>query len=223
VAARLGIDYEALRRINKRIVYCSINGYGNNGPYNQLPNHDINCAGVSGLLDPGLYGDNAPKPLTVQVADVGSALLCVIGILGLLIRGLGGYVEVSMTEAAMLFNTLNMAMVYEGSEPTLTGKYPFYNIYKCRDGYISIGAIEDKFWMNLCKALKREDLISRKLDKSAINELAAEFGKYSVKEILKLLWDNDIPAAPINKIDELDKDPQLTARGFVKGKFLTPS
>jgi crotonobetainyl-CoA:carnitine CoA-transferase CaiB-like acyl-CoA transferase len=222
VAARLGIDYEALRRINNRIVYCSINGYGSNGPYNQLPNHDINCAGVSGLLDPGLYGDNVPKPLTVQVADVGSALLCVIGILGLLIRGSGGYVEVSMAEAAMLFNTLNMAMVYEGSEPTLTGKYPFYNIYKCRDGYISIGAIEDKFWRNLCKALKREDLISRKLDKNTINELAAEFGKYNVKEILKLLWDNDIPAAPINKIDELDKDPQLTARGFVKGKFLTP-
>jgi crotonobetainyl-CoA:carnitine CoA-transferase CaiB-like acyl-CoA transferase len=222
VTARLGIDYETLRKINDKVIYCSINGYGSNGPYSQLPNHDINCAGVSGLMDPALYSDGVPKPLTAQVADVGSALLCVIGVLGLLLRGSGGYIEISMMEAALLFNTLNMAMIYEGSEPTLTGKYPFYNVYRCRDGYISIGAIERKFWLNLCRALKRDDLVDRQFDREAVNELAREFGKYSVREALELLWRNDVPAAPVNSIHELDKDPQLMARGFIRGKFLNP-
>ncbi len=222
VTKRLGIDYETLSKINGKIVYCSINGYGSQGPYSQLPNHDINIVSMAGLLDPGLFSDSVPRPLTVQVADVGSALLCVIGVLGLLLRGVGGYIETSMLNAALLFNTLNMAMVYEGSEPTLTGKYPFYNVYRCRDGYVSIGAIEEKFWQGLCKALNREDLISRQFDKTAINELAKEFSKYSVREVLELLWRFDVPAAPINSIQELERDPHLSAVGFTTQGFLNP-
>ena len=222
VARRLGIDYEALRNINDKIIYCSINGYGEYGPYSGLPNHDVNTVGVAGLLDPDLFSDGVPKPLTVQVADVGSALLCVIGVLGLLLKGVGGRVEVSMMEAALLFNTLNMAMTYEGSEPSLTGKYPFYNVYRCRDGYITIGAIEDKFWQGLCRALGREDLMGRQFDKGAVDELSREFGKYTVAEALKLLWSHDVPAAPVNSIRNLERDPQLIARGFNGKDFLNP-
>lgn len=159
----------------------------------------------------------------MQVADVGSALLCVIGVLTLLLRGVGGRVEVSMMEAALLFNTLNMAITYEGADPSLTGKYPFYNVYKCRDGYITIGAIETKFWRGLCRALNREDLINRQFDKEVINELSREFGKYTVAEALKLLWSHDVPAAPpVNSIKDLEKDPQLVARGFNVNEFLNP-
>ncbi|WP_054842708.1 CaiB/BaiF CoA-transferase family protein [Vulcanisaeta distributa] len=223
VTKRLGIDYETLKNVNERIVYCSINGYGENGPYSGLPNHDINTVGIAGLLDPDLFSDGVSRPLTVQVADVGSALLCVIGVLSLLLRGVGGRVEVSMMEAALLFNTLNMAMTYEGTEPTLTGKYPFYNVYRCRDGYITIGAIETKFWQGLCRALNREDLINRQFDKGAIDELSREFSKYTVTEALRLLWSHDVPAAPVNSIKNLGKDPQLIARGgFNEREFLNP-
>ncbi|WP_054843845.1 CaiB/BaiF CoA-transferase family protein [Vulcanisaeta souniana] len=210
VAERLGIDYETLRGgVNKGgIVYCSINGYGNSGPYSGLSNHDINCVGVAGLLDPSLFSDGEPRLLTAQVADVGSALLCVIGVLGLLLNGIGGRIETSMLEAALLFNTLNIAMAYEGKEPTLTGKYPFYNVYRCRDGYITIGAIENRFWSNLCRALNREDLIHRQFDKEAINEVNKELAKHSVNEALKVLWDHDVPAAPpLNTIMGLENDP----------------
>ncbi len=222
VTKKLGIDYETLRGINNRIVYCSINGYGEYGPYSGLPNHDINTVSVAGLLDPNLFSDGVPRPLTVQVADVGSALLCVIGILSLLLRGIGGRVEVSMMETALLFNTLNMAMTYENADPSLTGKYPFYNVYKCRDGYITIGAIEIKFWQGLCRALNREDLINRQFDKEAISELSKELSKYTVAEALRLLWSYDVPAAPINSIKDFEKDPQLTARGFNGKDFLNP-
>ncbi len=222
VARRLGIDYETLRGINDGIVYCSINGYGEYGPYSGLSNHDINTVGVAGLLDPSLFNDGVPGPLTVQVADVGSALLCVIGVLGLLLRGGGGRVEVSMMESALLFNSLNMAMAYDGSDPSLTGKYPFYNVYRCRDGYITIGAIEAKFWQGLCKALNREDLVNRQFDKEVINELNKEFSKYTVAEVLRLLWSHDVPTAPVNAIKDLENDPQLRARGFNGSDFLNP-
>lgn len=221
VAKKLGIDYETLRRVNDRLIYCSINGYGEYGPYSGLPNHDINTVGVAGLLDPNLFSDGAPKPLTIQVADVGSATMR-NRVLSLLLRGVGGRVEVSMMEAALLFNTLNMAMTYEGVDPNLTGKYPFYNIYRCRDGYITIGAIETKFWQRLCRALNREDLVNRQFDKEAISELSKELSKYTVAEALKLLWSYDVPAAPINSIKDLEKDPQLTARGFNGRDFLNP-
>ena len=218
---RLGIGYKALKKLNPRLVYCSINGYGSKGPYSQLPGHDINYISVSGHLDPDLYPREPCVP-AVQVADVGSALLCVIGILEHLWRGIGGRIEIPMVEAALLFNTLNIAVKTEGRDPVLTGKYPFYNVYKCRDGYITIGALEGKFWENLCRALGREDLINKKLDPIAIEELERELSKYTQKEVLEKLWAHDVPAAPTNKIEKLSNDPHLRARGYKPGYFLEP-
>ncbi len=219
VAERLGVGYENLRRLNPRLVYCSINGYGSRGPYAGLPGHDLNYVSVAGHLDPDLY-PGEPRVPVVQVADVGSALLCVIGILELLRRGTGGRVEVPMVEAALLFNTLNIAMKTEAGDATLTGKYPFYNVYKCRDGYITIGALEEKFWENLCRALGRDDLRGKQLDPKATRELAAELSRYTCREALEKLWAHDVPAAPANKIEDLPRDPHLAARGYRPGRLL---
>lgn len=221
VMERLGVGYEALRRVNPRLVYCSINGYGSWGPYSQLPGHDLNYVSVAGHLDPDLY-PGEPRVPAVQVADVGSALLCVIGVLELLRRGGGGRVEVPMVEAALLFNTLNMAMKAEGRDPTLTGKYPFYNVYKCRDGYITIGALEGRFWENLCNTLGRGDLKGRQMDPKAIGELAGEISRYSCGELLERLWANDVPAAPVNRIEDLARDPHLAVRGYRPDELLNP-
>jgi crotonobetainyl-CoA:carnitine CoA-transferase CaiB-like acyl-CoA transferase len=220
VAARLGVDYGSLSRINPRIVYCSINGYGEGGPYSNLPGHDLNYAGIAGLL--ARESMEEPRPLTAQVADVGSALLAVVGILNLLLRGTGGRVEVSMTEAALLFNTLNMAEYLSGREPSLTGRYPFYNVYRCRDGYVTLGAIEPRFWGNLCRAVGREDLLSSQLDPRAMVELSREFDKYSRAELLRKLWENDVPAAPVNSLRETLEDPQLRARGITVETMASP-
>jgi len=219
VASRLGVDYETLSRINPTLVYCSINGYGERGPYSDLPGHDINYVGVAGLLS---TTPNEPRPPHVQVADAGSALLAVIGILGLLLRGLGGRVEVSMTEAALLFNILNIAEYLSGREPTLTGRYPFYNTYKCRNGYITLGAIEPRFWQNLCRAISREDLINAQLDPGTMVELSREFAKYSRDELLRRLWENDVPAAPVNALSDVLSDPHLRARGIGEGNLASP-
>ncbi len=221
VTKRLGINYEKLKNVNPRIIYCSINGYGEEGPYSLLPGHDINYVSVAGHLDPQLFPKEPCVP-SVQVADVGSALLCVIGVLGMFYEGKGGRVEISMSESALLFNLLNIASIAEGLEPVLTGKYPFYNIYKCKDGYVSLGAIEEKFWMNLCRALGRNDLIEKQFDKNAIEELREEFMKYKRAEIVNLLWKNDVPVAPVNKVEDLEKDPQLKHRGFKLTEFLNP-
>jgi alpha-methylacyl-CoA racemase len=221
VAKRLGIDYESLKRINPKIIYCSINGYGSEGPYSNLPGHDINYVSIAGHLDPELF-PNGPCVPSVQVADVGSALLCVIGVLALLHKGISGRIEISMAETALLFNLLNISMVLDGLEPSLTGKYPFYNIYKCKDGFISLGALEEKFWIKLCKALGRDDLIKRQFDKSVIDELKREFAKYSRNDLLEMLWQMDVPVAPVNSIKDLEKDPQLRHRGFDFSKFFNP-
>jgi crotonobetainyl-CoA:carnitine CoA-transferase CaiB-like acyl-CoA transferase len=87
---------------------------------------------------------------------------------------------------------------------------------------VSLGALEEKFWVNLCRALGREDLVGRQFDKSAIRELEKEFSKYSKSELLEKLWSMDVPAAPVNSIKDLASDPQLKYRGFDPSRFFNP-
>ncbi|MFW9951606.1 MAG: CaiB/BaiF CoA transferase family protein, partial [Candidatus Thorarchaeota archaeon] len=184
VTNKLKIDYDTLYKINKSIIYCSLTGYGQYGPYEQIAGHDINYVGICGILDLNKErkisekNDQERKPVLpgVQAADIGGGLVSTIGILGALFEREknpyreGQYIDVSMTDSVFSFMPMAAAFQfskdnYDGmtkSRNPLHGEVPFYSVYKTKDNkYLSVGAIELKFWRGVCEGLGRKDLITK--------------------------------------------------------------
>jgi len=227
VVNRLGVDYLTISRINQNIVYCSMTGYGQSGPYAQRPGHDINFAAISGML--GLSGSNNSTPvyLPFQIVDVVGICHATIAILAALFSRnsikKGQYIDTSMVDG-MVFHLWHYAMLYFQSggpwkRPTLpTGSdISWMNIYKCRDGrYITIACMEPSLWRNTCRALNREDLISRQYGPAddqlkVYEELSSVFITKNRDEWIKLA-DDDVPIAPVYTLDETFADPHLIYR-----------
>ena len=170
VTKKLKVDYETLQQINPRLIYCSLTGFGQDGPYANLPGHDMNYVGISGALS--LIGprDGAPCMPSNLLADAASAgLNGTIGILLALVAregtGKGQFVDISyldgvlslVDEAAYYFLA---GIVPKRGETYLTGSAPYANVYLCKDNeYITLGCIEAPFWVKLCTVIGREDLI----------------------------------------------------------------
>ncbi|TAM50598.1 MAG: CoA transferase [Paraburkholderia sp.] len=180
VMERLGLDYANLAKINPKLVYCAITGYGAQGLFSQRPGHDINYLAYAGVLDQIATPDGTPVIANIQIADLlGGALPAVTRILAALwqvSRGGGGaFVDVSMTHSIHTHNIVAQATLEnaEGSMPTagdalraghglLNGGVPCYNVYRTADGrWLAVGALELKFWERFCRALGRPDWASR--------------------------------------------------------------
>src|SRR5687767_4202632 len=180
VMARLGADYETIRALNPRIVYCSLSGYGQDGPYKSYPAHDMNYLSLAGVL--GLIGDADRKPsipLNIVADYAGASLHGALGIMLALFgrerTGRGQHVDVSYldTSIALLAATPNARFFFsDGTAPRrgegfLGGSYPYYAIYETRDDkLLTIGCTEPWLWENFCKAIDRPDLVrfARKSD-----------------------------------------------------------
>ncbi len=233
VTKRLGVDYETIKKINPRIVYCSVSGYGQDGPYKNLPGHDINYISVAGIL--GLTGQYGGPPVIpgTQIADLGGGcMLATISILIALIArektGKGQYIDVSMTDGSISWLTLSAPVYFaEGKPPerggmAVTGYYPCYNVYETKDGkYISLGCLEERFWRNLCKALGREDFIEHQwATGEKREEIFSTFRKiFKTKtrdEWFKELAEADVCVAPVYSLDEVFRDPQVLHRKMVE-------
>lgn len=171
VMARLGLGYDGLRAVNNRLIYCSLTGYGQDGPYAQLAGHDVNYMALAGVLSL-----NLPVIPGVQIADlVGGSMQAVTGILlALLARagsGEGRHVDVSMYAGVTSLLTVPLAAWRgTGREPAprnevLSGRYACYNLYQGADGrWLAVGALEPKFWAELCRRLGCENLVARQFD-----------------------------------------------------------
>ncbi len=173
VAARLGIDYPTLQKHNPRLIYCSLTGYGQTGPRSGRAGHDINYMALAGALD--LTGDAGGPPVVpgVQVADLGGgAMWALAGILvALLARqqtGEGQHIDVAMLDGVIGWQVLAASALFTGGAlpgrgtGVLNGSYACYRIYQTSDGgYLSLGALEPKFWAAFCQRLGRPDLIAR--------------------------------------------------------------
>ena len=175
VMERLGVGYERLRQENPGLVYCAITGYGQDGPYRDRAGHDINYLGVVGMLGLTGEGDGPPVQPAGQVADLGGgALMAAFGVLAALRErersGEGQLVDVSMADGALSWLAMVAARYFaDGAAPRrgqleLAGAYVCYRPYPCRDGWVSLGALEPKFWQAWCHGVGREDLIERQLD-----------------------------------------------------------
>jgi crotonobetainyl-CoA:carnitine CoA-transferase CaiB-like acyl-CoA transferase len=232
VVKRLGVDYDTIKKINPRIVYASLTGFGQNGPYHNLVGHDINYIGIGGLL--GLTGPAGGAPVipgTVIADFAAGGMSSAIGILAALMArertGMGQFVDMSMTDAVVESTSMQISpyllngMVPKKGETMFTGHYPWYNVYETRDGkYISIGALEPWFFANLCELLGCEQLIEHQF---AEGEKREEIFKYFRETFLSktrdewvaILQQKDTCVAPVYDINELESDPQLIARRMI--------
>jgi crotonobetainyl-CoA:carnitine CoA-transferase CaiB-like acyl-CoA transferase len=228
VVGRLGIDYEALKKLNDRLIYCSISGYGQNGPYRDLPGHDINYiaqAGVMGLmLDPIIPGN--------LIGDMaGGGMQAAIGILAALMArvktGKGQFVDIAITDGVVSLCCLYLAEVLCKNEMPQreyrmsVGAAPLYNVYETQDGkLITIAAHpEPRFFANLCKVLGCEYLIPFHTNVAKAEEIKAvlkdAFLKKTRDEWFDLLMKADTAVGKVNRIDEVATDPQVLHRQMV--------
>ncbi len=231
VTEKLGVDYKTLSSINPGIIYCSITGYGQTGSYSERPGHDVNFLGVSGVLD--LIGEknNPPSIPGVQIADIaGGGMNAVIGILLALqamhTTGRGQYIDISMTDScvSMLHLALEFQQVSgqttERSDSLLSHRYAFYNTYETRDGkYLTIGALEYRFWNTLCQILEKPDFAPLQYDEERREEIIGfmrETFKLKTLDEWKLhLADLDICWGPVNTISDVLEDPLFKEREMV--------
>jgi alpha-methylacyl-CoA racemase len=171
VLDRLGVGYGAMRAVNPRLVYCAITGYGQDGPLRDRAGHDMNYLGLVGLL--GLTGDpdGPPVPAAGQIADLGGgALMAAFGILAALREaertGAGQVVDVAMADGALSWLAMVAARFFaDGETPrrgalALAGGLVCYRPYACADGWVTLGALEPKFWAAWCRGVEREDLVA---------------------------------------------------------------
>ncbi|MFT0169599.1 CaiB/BaiF CoA transferase family protein [Paraburkholderia mimosarum] len=174
VMERLGVGYEALRKVNPKLVYCAITGYGSTGPFAGHPGHDINYVAYAGVLDQLATRDGAPVLPNFQIADLlGGALCAVTQILAALWHvargGDGRFVDVSMAHSSYAHNVIAQvalanddAAALQPGGGLLNGGVPCYNLYRTQDGrWLAVGALELKFWQTLCHAIGRDDWAER--------------------------------------------------------------
>jgi crotonobetainyl-CoA:carnitine CoA-transferase CaiB-like acyl-CoA transferase len=232
VMARLGVDYEALRRVNPRLVYCAISGYGQDGPYRTKVGHDINFLGYAGVLEFIGEADGPPVLPGVQIAEIGGgALMAAVGILGALLArartGRGQLVDMSILDGALIFNVYQHLLwtlkgTPQGRARTwLTGDYPCYAIYETGDGrHVTVGAFEPHFWATLCRCFGREDFIPEQWAEGEKREeifafCRARFRERTRDEWVRALADEEICFGPVNTVAEALADPQLRHRGMI--------
>jgi crotonobetainyl-CoA:carnitine CoA-transferase CaiB-like acyl-CoA transferase len=229
VAKRLGVDYPVLRKINEKIIYCAITGYGQDGPYRDLVGHDINylsLGGAAGMMSQS--GVRPPIPGNLLGDMAAGGMQAAVGILAALMArertGSGQFVDISMTDGVVSLLSLYLGGYFEhGRLPEKeaqisTGATPLYRYYKTKDGkFISIAcAAEPWFYANLCKSLDCEHFLSREMDPEMADELGHHLEqKFLTKtrdEWFEFFHGKDIPIGKVYALDELATDRQLLHR-----------
>ena len=235
IAARLGVDYDAVRAVNPRIIYASISGFGQTGPYASYPGYDLIAQGMTGVMSVMGEPGRPPTKSAIPLADLGAGLYCATGILAAVVArgrtGEGQYLETSLFDASLALS------VWESTEFWSTGASPEplgsanrmsapYQAFATADGYLTVGANNDKLWRALCAAVGMADLVSDprfvtnnlRMDHRA--ELAAllesRFRERSTDDWVTDLMAAGVPAGPIRDYAfVLTEDPHVRARQMV--------
>jgi alpha-methylacyl-CoA racemase len=229
VLDRLGVGYERLREENPRLVYCAITGYGQDGPYRDRSGHDMNYLGLIGLL--GITGERDGPPIQAggQIADIGGgALMGAFGIMAALHErersGEGQLVDVSMADGSLSWLALIAARhfaegyVPQRGEPELSGGLICYRPYACSDGWVTLGALEPKFWQAWCRGVGREDLIEKQFERpgsEAHAEVERIFLERTRDDWQEFATHNDCCLEPLLDIGEALDSELVKAREMV--------
>jgi crotonobetainyl-CoA:carnitine CoA-transferase CaiB-like acyl-CoA transferase len=231
VLERLGGGYDALSAENPRLVYCALTGYGQDGPYRDRAGHDIDYIGLGGILEATGPPDGPPVLPAVQVGDFGggmaAAVAVVAGLREAAVSGRGRVLDVSMLDVAVSWTAVSLSwylatgQVPDRGAMRLTGGLACYRAYACADGrYVAVGALEPKFWRELCERLNLPELIEDHLAPPPRQEemaarLAAVLAGRTRDEWARELANLDVCVAPVNDVAEAIRDPQVVHRGMV--------
>jgi crotonobetainyl-CoA:carnitine CoA-transferase CaiB-like acyl-CoA transferase len=234
VMDKLGFGYEAVSKRNPRLVYCSISGFGQTGPYRNRPGYDVIAQGESGVMDLTGYPDLPPVKLGVSVADIVTGLHAFQGILlSLLARhrtGKGQYVDISLLDSMVSTLTYH-SLIYltTGRSPKRMGtRHPSIVPYECfqaKDGFVNVAVTNQKQWFNFCKALGFPEIATDPRFEVMKDRLAhydelkrmidRVISTWTRAEVITRMSEVGIPAGPINTVGEVMEDPQIKAREMV--------
>jgi len=234
VLAKLGFGYEAVSKRNPRLVYCSISGFGQTGPYRNRPGYDVIAQGESGVMDLTGYPDLPPVKLGVSVADIVTGLHAFQGILlALLARyrtGKGQYVDISLLDSMVSTLTYH-SLIYltTGRSPSRMGtRHPSIVPYECfqaKDGFVNVAVTNQKQWFNFCKVLGFPEIASDPRFEVMKHRLAnydelkrmidRVISTWTREDVISRMSEVGIPAGPINTVGEVMEDPQIKAREMV--------
>jgi len=231
VMQRLGVGYEAVAAVNPRIVYCSISGFGQTGPLRDMPGHDLNYTALAGVAHQ--IGNAAGPALSnLPLADLlGGTMTAVAGILAALFdvqrSGRGRHVDIAIADGVLAHAVLPLAgwhqhgQVPQVGQSALTGALACYGFYRTADDrQVAVGALESKFWDELCRTLERPDLVplhrsgDAATEESLRAELAAIFGARPLAHWRSLFHDGVGCVTPVLRVDEALEHPHFRARGM---------
>ena len=229
VLDRLGVGYERLAQENPGLVYCAITGYGQDGPYRDRSGHDMNYLGLVGLL--GLTGekDGPPVQAAGQIADLGGgALMAAFGIMAALrerdASGEGQFVDVSMADGSLSWLAMVAGRYFaervapQRGDLELAGRLVCYRPYACKDGWVTLGALEPKFWQAWCRGVGREDLIEKQFEapgSDAHAEVERLFLERTRDEWQRFASQHDCCLEPVLGLDEALDSELVRAREMV--------
>lgn len=235
VMDRLGLGYENIKKINPRLVYCSLSGYGQDGPYRSQSGHDLNYIAMGGLL--GLTGVEGGPPVVpgIPLSDLIGGLMAALGIMAALNArnktGVGQSVDVAMMDAVISLMGMSVTQSFakgkfpERGKEILTGMLPRYNVYQTKDGrYMALGALEDKFWKEFCKAVGREELGEARTEteserKKVIADIQKIFMEKDQEQWIELFKKKDVCCVAVYDLGQVSRDPQVLARKMVIDAF----
>lgn len=235
VVNRLGIDYEAVKAENPRIVYSSISGFGQTGPYREKPAYDQMMQGLGGIMSLTGDPDGQPQKIGVALADIGAGMLAAYAVMTALFHrertGVGQYIDVSMLDLQVAWLTYQAATYFatDTPPPRVGAAHPNlvpYQAFKCADGkYINVAVGNERFWQRFCKALGREDLVEMpeyaqnkdrvKNRDQLVALLQQEFDTRSTNRWVDILEEAGVPCGPINDLADVFSDPQVKARDML--------
>ena len=231
VAARLGADYATLSALNPRLIYASISGFGQTGPYAMRPGYDLIAQGLAGVMSVTGEPDGDPVKCGIPIGDLSAGLFCAVGILSALAArertGRGQQIDTSLFEGALALS------IWESSELWATGRVPGklgsahrltapYQALRTRDGYVTVGGNTQALWQRLCTVLGREDLVedarfASNDDRMAnrpelVAELESALAARGTDEWIAALVAGGVPCGPIHDYAEVFADPHTQAR-----------
>lgn len=234
VTARLGVDYETLREINPGLIYASISGFGQTGPYASRAGYDLIAQAMSGVMSVTGEPDGAPVKCGIPIGDLGAGMFAVIGILSAYLArqetGTGQHIDVSLFESALALS------VWETTELWSTGRVPArygsahrlsapYQALRTRDGFITVGANNERLWGRFCTAIDRTDLAAdprfsdnaHRMDHVAdlVAELETTLRQRGTDEWAEVLLEAGVPCGPIRDYAEVFEDPHTRARDMM--------
>ncbi|ABG03221.1 L-carnitine dehydratase/bile acid-inducible protein F [Rubrobacter xylanophilus DSM 9941] len=231
VTRKLGIDYETLKEINPRLIYASISGFGQTGPYAARAGYDLIAQGMSGVMSVTGEPGRPPVKCGVPIGDLSAGLFCAFGVLTAYIArqstGRGQYIDTSLFEGALALS------IWETAELWATGRIPQpfgsahrltapYQALRTRDGYINVGANNQRLWKRLCAAIGREELIEderfatnerRMANREELaRELESTLRERTTGEWMEVLLEAGFPAGPIYNYGQVFEDEHTLAR-----------